>query len=226
MTRVGFRRGARWYQFEHWILREVGRESVGRGAGRDRKVTLHGELEAVEIVFENRGFLPIRHGAESEFADRCAVLERHASARFGVEHPLRASARAYEEGPAIIVEYVDRRRIDLSTFAAAHLQQIVVLQPDAEADEQAENAVKHAFERARLEKNGAILFHVRRLRDPVDAVEGRCGTYIAPSAASALSSASENPMRDRTSLVCSPRRGEPRSKAVMRFLPSVATETG
>src|SRR5260370_22904485 len=113
MTRVGFRRasrGGRWYQFEHWILREVGRESLGRGAGRDRKVALHGQLEAVEIVFEDRGFLPIRHGAESEFADRCAMLECHASARFGIEHPLRASARAYEEEPATIVEYLDPRR--------------------------------------------------------------------------------------------------------------------
>src|SRR5260370_41866106 len=111
----------RGYQFKRRILREVGRESLGRGAGRHRKVALHGQLELVEIVFEDRGFLRIRHGAESEFADRCAVLERHASARFGIEHPLRASARTYEEEPAAVVEYVDRRRIDFSTFAAAHL---------------------------------------------------------------------------------------------------------
>jgi hypothetical protein len=89
----GARRAERGYQFEHRIVRAVGRESLGRGAGRDRKVALHSELEAVEVVFENRGFLRIRHDTQSEFADRCAVLEHHASARFGVEHPLRADIR-------------------------------------------------------------------------------------------------------------------------------------
>src|SRR5690349_13152187 len=160
---LGVGRGGRGNQFEHWILREVGRESLRWGAGRDRKVALHGELEAVDVVFEDWGFLRVRHGAQSELADRCAVLERHASARFGVEHPLRAAARAYEEEAAAIVEYVYRRRIEGSAFAAAHLQQVVVLEPDAETDEEAENAVEDAFERGRLEKRGAGLCHVESL---------------------------------------------------------------
>ena len=50
--------------------------------------------------------------------------------------------------------------------------------------------------------------------------------HIAPAAASSAISCGLRPACDKTSSVCSPSRGAPRSKPVKRSRPSVPTETG
>ena len=61
---------------------------------------------------------------------------------------------------------------------------------------------------------------------PAAQLNNRGKSYIAPRPARSFSSASVIPIWSRTSRVCSPKRGAPRSNPVNGMLPPVASDTG
>ena len=81
-----------------------------------------------------------------------SFFQPHFATRTSVPNPLGFTSWRYEEPLAVVVGYIDRRRINPPTLASFDLEEIVVRQSDAPTDECAKQVVEEPFDETGPEK--------------------------------------------------------------------------
>ena len=148
-------------QLEHGIVGSEIAKRLHRRTRLDRKVPLNGRRESLQVHLQKFRLVAVGDGTHVEALAGSSLLERDFSRGFHVAHPLRAAARrdqvALASGPRQPHDkQVDGRGVDASRFAAAHLQKIIVPQPQAESNEESKRPVEKLFNRSRLSKHRSI----------------------------------------------------------------------
>ena len=88
-----------------------------------------------------------------------SFFQPHFATRTSVPNPLGFTSWRYEEPFAVAVEYIDRRGIDPPTLASFDLEEIVVRQSDAPADECAKQVVEEPLDETGPEKYRTCVAH-------------------------------------------------------------------
>ena len=122
-------------QLEHGIAPSQVDECRRRRAGRHGKIALNGELEPVQIGLQDLRLLSVGDGSKSKSPPLPPFLQGDFSGGFGIEDPLRPPAAGDKEAPAPELQQIDWRGVCPPRLASADLQQVVVGQADAEADQ-------------------------------------------------------------------------------------------
>src|SRR5208283_1272226 len=130
---------------EHRVICCNTREHLRVRARCNREVPLHSRLESLQIGLQQCRLLCVLNRAQPKALPETASLQGDFSGGLGVTHPLRAPAWSDQKSLAIHFQQVDRRRVELAALPSADLQQIVMLQPKSEPNEEPKGAIEGAL---------------------------------------------------------------------------------
>src|SRR5262249_49505936 len=130
-------------------------------ARRHRKITLDRELEASQIGFQDLRLLFVGNGSKSKRSPRSPLLETHFSGGLRIADPLCQPPARNQESSAPEIQHIHRCGVHPSGLAAADLQQVVVRQSKAEADQKSKDLIPEALDRAGFKKWNRLRAHTR-----------------------------------------------------------------
>src|ERR1700730_17525818 len=141
-----------WYQLKRGIALRQFAKSLNRRTRRNRKVALHLAPEIIQIGLQDLGLVRIRNRSQPKPLLHPSLLQRHLSRGFRIAHPLRPPARSHQEPLASKFQQIDRSGVELSAFAAAHLQKIIVGKTESKPDQESKDPVEHTLDSRRRTK--------------------------------------------------------------------------